>query len=46
MQLEVSGEITPERTKGQSQSRNSPQLRMGQVVDARSGAVSTAEGRA
>jgi len=37
--LEISGEITPERMKKQSQSKNNTQLRMGLVMEARSNAV-------
>ena len=37
--LEISGEITPERMKRQSQSKNNTQLRMGLVMEARSNAV-------
>ena len=39
MLLEVSGEITPERMKGWSQSKNNTQLWMGLVMEARSDAV-------
>ena len=39
MLLEISGEITPERMKGQSQSKNNTQLWMGLVIEARSEAV-------
>ena len=39
MLLEVSGEITPERMKGLSQSKNNTQLWMGLVIEARSDAV-------
>ena len=39
MLLEISGEITPERMKGWSQSKNSTQLWMGLVIEARSDAV-------
>ena len=39
MLLEVSGEITPERMKGWSQSKNNTQLWMGLVIEARSNAV-------
>ena len=38
MVLEISGEITPERIKGWSQSKNNSQLWMG-LVEARSDAV-------
>ena len=37
--LEISGEVTPERMKGRSQSKNNTQLWMRQVVEARSNAV-------
>ena len=37
--LEISGEITPERMKGWSQSKNNTQLWMGLVIEARSDAV-------
>ena len=37
--LEISGEITPERMKGWSQSKNKAQLWMGVVIEARSDAV-------
>ena len=37
--LEISGEITPERMKGCSQSKNNTQLWMGLVIEARSNAV-------
>ena len=33
--LEISGEITPERTKGWSQRRNNTPLLMGMVIEAR-----------
>ena len=36
MFLEISGEITPERMKGWSQSKNNTQLWMGLVIEARS----------
>ena len=36
--LEISGEITPERMKGWSQSKNNTQLWMGLVIEARSDA--------
>ena len=39
MLLEISGEITPERMKGWSQSKNNTQLWMGLVTEARSDAV-------
>ena len=39
MLLEISGEITPERMKRWSQSRNNTQLWMGLVIEARSDAV-------
>ena len=39
MLLEISGEITPERMKGQSQSKNNTQLWTGLVIEARSDAV-------
>ena len=39
MLLEISGEITPERMKGWSQSKNNTQLGMGLVIEARSNAV-------
>ena len=39
MLLEISGEITPERMKGCSQSKNNTQLWMGLVIEARSDAV-------
>ena len=39
MLLEVSGEITPERMKGWSQSKNNTQPWMGLVIEARSDAV-------
>ena len=37
--LEISGEITPERMKGWSQSKNNTQLWMGLAIEARSDAV-------
>ena len=37
--LEISGEITPERMKGWSQSKNNTQLWMGLVIEARFDAV-------
>ena len=39
MLLEISGEITPERMKGWSQSKNNTQLCMWLVIEARSNAV-------
>ena len=39
MLLEISGQITPERMKGWSQSKNNTQLWMGLVIEARSNAV-------
>ena len=39
MLLEISGEITPERMKGWSQSKNNTQLWMSLVTEARSDAV-------
>ena len=39
MLLEISGEITPERMKRQSQSKNNTQLGMGLVTEARPEAV-------
>ena len=39
MLLEINGEITPERMKGWSQSKNNTQLWMGLVIEARSDAV-------
>ena len=39
MLLETSGEITPERMKGWSQSKNNTQLWMGLVIEARSDAI-------
>ena len=39
MLLEISGEITPERMKGWSQSNNNTQLWMGLVIEGRSDAV-------
>ena len=39
MLLEISGEITPERMKAWSQSKNNTQLWMGLVKEARSDAV-------
>ena len=37
--LEISGEITPERMKGWSQSKNNTQPWMGLMIEARSDAV-------
>ena len=39
MLLEISGEITPKRMKGWSQSKNNTQLWIGLVIEARSDAV-------
>ena len=39
MLLEISGEITPERMKRCSQSKNNSQLWMGLVIEARSDAI-------
>ena len=39
MLLEISGEITPERMKGGSQSKDNTQLRVGLVIEARFDAV-------
>ena len=39
MLLEISGEITPERMKGWSQSKNNTQLWMGLVIEERVDAV-------
>ena len=39
MLLEISGERTPEKMKGWSQSKNNTQLWMGLVIEARSDAV-------
>ena len=39
MLLEISGEITPERMKGWSQSKNNTQLWMGLVIEAKSDAI-------
>ena len=39
MLLEISGEITPEKKKGWSQSKNNTQLWMGLVIEARFNAV-------
>ena len=39
MLLDISGEITPERTKRWSQSKNNTQLWMSLVIEARSDAV-------
>ena len=36
---EISGEITPERMKGWSQSKDNTQLRVGLVIEARPDAV-------
>ena len=41
MLLETSGEITPERIKGWSQSKNNTQLWMGLVIEARFDAVNS-----
>ena len=41
MLLEISGEITPERMKGWSQSKNNTQMWMWLVIEARSDAVKT-----
>ena len=41
MLLEISGEISPERMKGWSQSKNNTQLWMGLVIEARFDAVKT-----
>ena len=41
MLLEISGEITQERMKRQRQSKNTTQLWMGLVIEARSDAVKT-----
>ena len=41
MLLEINGEITPERMKGWSQSKNNTQLWMRLVIEARSDAVKT-----
>ena len=41
MLLEISGEITPEIMKRQSQSKNNTQLWMGLVIEARSDAVNS-----
>ena len=37
--LEISEEITPDRMKGWSQSKNNTQLRMGLVIEAKFNAV-------
>ena len=37
--LEISGEITPERLKGQNQSKNNTQLWMGLMIEARFAAI-------
>ena len=42
--LEISGEITPERMKGWSQSKNNTQLWMGLVIGARFDVVKSREG--
>ena len=39
MLLEISGELTPERMKGWSQSKNNMQLRMRLVIETRFNAV-------
>ena len=39
MLLEISGEITPKRMKGRSQSKDNTQLWRGLVIEARFGAV-------
>ena len=39
MLLEISEEITPDRMKGWSQSKNNTQLRMGLVIEAKFNAV-------
>ena len=39
MLLEISGEITPERMKGWSQSKNNTQLWMGLVMEVKSDTV-------
>ena len=39
MLLEISGEITPERMKGQSQSKSNTQLWMGLVMEVKSDTV-------
>ena len=39
MLLEISGEITPERMKGWSQSKKNIQLWMGLMIEARSDAI-------
>ena len=41
MLLEISGEITPERMKGWSQSKKNTQLWMGLVIEARFDAIKT-----
>ena len=41
MLMEISGEITPERMKGWSQSKNNTQLWMGLVIEARFDAVNS-----
>ena len=45
MLLEISGEITPERMKGWSQSKNNTHLWMGLVIEARSDAVKSNSGK-
>ena len=45
MLLEISGEITPERKKGRSQSKNNAQLWMWLVIEARCDAVNNRETR-
>ena len=39
MLLKISGEITPERMKGWSQSKNNTQLQMGLVIEAKFDAI-------
>ena len=39
MLLEINGQITPERIKGRSQSRNNTHFWMGLVIKARSGGI-------
>ena len=39
MLLEISGEITPERLKGQNQSKNNTQLWTGLMIEARFAAI-------
>ena len=41
MLLEISGEITPKRMKGRSQSKDNTQLWRGLVIEARFGAVNS-----